>query len=62
MRWIRLLLEVLIRMIPNPFMHNIVKRPNIILKSCGVDTERFLKYVWPFYTIMHERANLVMIY
>ena len=27
------------------------------LKSCGVNTTRFLKYVWPFYNIMHERVN-----
>ena len=25
-------------------------------KSCGV-TARFLKYVWPFYNIMHERVK-----
>ena len=41
----------------NPFMHNVVKWPNIILKSCGVNTARFLKYVWPFYNIMHERVK-----
>ena len=38
----------------NPFMHNVVKWPNIFLKSCGV----FLKYVWPFYNIVHERVKL----
>ena len=32
-------------------------RPNILQKSCGVHTGRFLKYVWPFYNIMHERVN-----
>ena len=42
----------------NLFMHNVVKWPNIILKYCGVNTERFLKYVWPFYNIMHERVNV----
>ena len=26
-------------------------------KSCGVNTARFLKYVWQFYNIMHERVN-----
>ena len=41
----------------NPFMHNVVKWPNILLKFCGVHTARFLKYVWPFYNIMHERVN-----
>ena len=33
-------------------MHNVAKWPNTFLKSCGVDTARFLKYVWPFYNIM----------
>ena len=27
------------------------------LKSCGVHTAKFLKYVWPFYNIMHERVK-----
>ena len=35
-------------------MHNVVKWPNILQKSCGV---KILKYVWPFYNIMHERVN-----
>ena len=35
-------------------MHNVVKWPNTLLKSCGVYIARFLKYVWPFYNIMHE--------
>ena len=30
----------------NPFMHNVAKWPNILLK-----------YVWPFYNIMHERVK-----
>ena len=38
-------------------MHNVVKWPNILLKYCGVNTARFLKYVWPFYNIMHERVK-----
>ena len=38
-------------------MYNVVKWPNILLKSCGVNTARFLKYVWPFYSIMHEKVN-----
>ena len=41
----------------NPLMHNVVKWPNILLKSCGVNTARFLKYVWPFYNIMHQRVK-----
>ena len=38
-------------------MHNVVKWPSILQKSCGVHTARFLKYVWPFYNIMHERVK-----
>ena len=44
----------------DPFMHNVVKWPNILLKSSGVNTARFLKYVWPFYKIMYERVNVVL--
>ena len=40
----------------NPFIHN-GKWPNILLKSCGVNTARFLKYIWSFYN-MHERFKL----
>ena len=40
----------------NPFMRNVVKWPNILWKSCGVHTARFLKCVWPFYN-MHERVK-----
>ena len=46
-----------LRNIRNLFMHNVVKWPNILLKSCAVHTERFLKYVWPFYNIIHERVK-----
>ena len=38
-------------------MDNVVKWPNILQKSCGVHTARFLKYVWPFYNIMYERVK-----
>ena len=38
-------------------MHNVVKWPNILLKFYGVNTARFLKYVWPFYNIMHEKIK-----
>ena len=41
----------------NPFMHNVVEWPNKILKSCGVHTAGSLKYVCPFYNIMHERVK-----
>ena len=38
-------------------MQNVVKCPDIPQKSCGVHTARFLKYLRPFYNIMHERAK-----
>ena len=38
-------------------MHNVLKWPDILLKSCGVHTARFLKYVWLFYNIMDERVK-----
>ena len=38
-------------------MYNVVKWSSILQKSCSVYTARFLKYVWPFYNIMHERVN-----
>ena len=41
----------------NPFMHNVVKWPNILKKFCTVHTARFLKYVWPFYN-MQKKAKL----
>ena len=40
-------------------MHNIEKRPNIVLKSCGVNSASFLKYVLPFFNIMHEKVSPV---
>ena len=43
----------------NPFVHNVVKWPNILLKSCGVNSARFLKYIWPFYNTMHERVKRI---
>ena len=41
----------------NSFMHNVVKWPNILLKSCGVNTVRFLRHVWSFCNVMHERVE-----
>ena len=42
-------------------MHNDVKWPNILQKSCVVHTAIFLKYAWPFYNIMHERVDGALI-
>ena len=36
-------------------MDSLEKWPNIFYKSCGVKTARFLKCVWLFFNIMHER-------
>ena len=41
----------------NPLFHNVEKWPKILLKNCGVNTARFLKYVWPFFNIMKQRVN-----
>ena len=49
------------KIILNPFIHNVVKWPNILWKSSCVHTARFLKYVWPFYSIMHERVNITFV-
>ena len=39
-------------------MYNVVKWPNIRLYGLyGLNTARFLKYVWPFYNIMRERVK-----
>ena len=43
--------------IVNPFMRNSGKWPNILLRSCRVNTARFLKYVWSFFNIKHERVK-----
>ena len=37
-------------------MH-VEKWPNIILKSCGVNNAKILRYVWPFFNIMHEKVK-----
>ena len=29
------------------------------LKPCGINTARFLKYVWSFYNIINERFNIL---
>ena len=29
-----------------------------VQKCCGVNTARFLKYVWPLLNIMNERVNI----
>ena len=43
----------------NRFMHNVVKWPNILLKSYGVHNARFSNYVWSFYNITHERVKML---
>ena len=44
-----------------PFKHNVEKWSNILLKSCGVNTARFLKYIWQFFDVMHESVNLLYV-
>ena len=44
--------KLIIQILINPLFHNNVQKwPNILLKSFGVNTARFLKYVWPFYNM-----------
>ena len=41
-----------------PFIKSMCFRPlNPLMHVHGVHTARFLKYVWPFYNIMHERVS-----
>ena len=43
----------------NPFMHNVVKWPNIFLKFCAVNTSRFLNMFGHFITLcMKELINV----
>ena len=39
------------------FMDDVEKWPNMRWMSWGVHTVNFLKYVWWFYNIMHERVK-----
>ena len=41
----------------NSFMQNVEKWPKIIKKSCGAHSARLLRYVWPFFNVMHEKIN-----
>ena len=45
------------KLILKSLMHNVLKWPNLFLKSCDVTTVRYLKYVWPFFKIMHEMVK-----
>ena len=39
-----------------PFTYN-TENGQTYLKSCGVQTARFLMYAWPFLNMMNERVN-----
>ena len=41
----------------NSFMHNVEQWQNILQKSSGFYTARFLKHVWQFFIIMHESVE-----
>ena len=43
----------------NLSVHTVGKWKNILWKSCGVNTARLLKYVWPFFKTMHKRVNQI---
>ena len=38
-------------------MNNVEEWPNILQVSCGVNTAKFLKYVWPCFRIKHIRVK-----
>ena len=39
------------------FLEQLLNPANMLLKSCVVNIARFLKYVWSFFNIAHERVN-----
>ena len=39
-------------------MHNDENWSNILCKSHGAHTLRFLKYIWPFFIFLHGRAHV----
>ena len=43
----------------NLFFLNVKKWPNMLQKSCGVHTVRFIKYVLPIFNIIKERFKLL---
>ena len=40
-----------------PFLHNVEKRSSILQKYCSVNITRFLKYIRPFFNIIHESVR-----
>ena len=40
-------------------MHYVEKWPKTLQKFYGVHTARLLKFVWSFFTIIHERVNML---
>ena len=40
----------------NPVMQNVEKWPNILFKKLWCERQRFLKYVSPFFNVIHERV------
>ena len=38
----------------NSFIHHIEKWSNVLQKSCGMNTGRFFKFAWPFFSVMNE--------
>ena len=46
------------RSVPNIFC--LPSYPPFVALYCGVNTARFLKYVWPVYNIMHEMVKFVL--
>ena len=38
-------------------MHIVEKWSNMLETFCGVNAARFVKYIWPFINIIHEKVN-----
>ena len=56
-RFVRIFTPKMISKPPNPFMHNFKKMAKCTLKILRCSHARFLKYVWQFFKILHERVK-----
>ena len=56
--FVRFIRQTLADLASNSFML-ILKNGQTYSKNLAVYTAGFLKYVWPFFNIMHERINLL---
>ena len=45
----------------NPFMNNAKQWPNTIQNFCGVNTTKFSKYIWPYFDVIRDRVNEIIL-